>query len=288
MGRRFAAEGARVLVADLNEEAARAVAGSIGTAAVACRVDVADSASYQAMVDRALEAFGDLDTVVNNAGYTYRNQPLLEHRRGHVRPRLRRQREVDLPLRAELRPVFRRRGGGVVLNIGSTAGLRPRPGLTWYNGSKAAVNLISKSLAVELAPDRIRVNAICPVMGATGMLKSFMGVPDTPENRARFVATIPLGRLSQPEDVASAAVYLVSDEAAFLRACACRWMEEDGVAAIIGVMNGDRDPVLTPETLGDALNELGQLAHEAGRVIDVAVYGGSCLMLVSNFRIRHR
>ena len=216
MGRRFAAEGARVLVADLNEEAARAVAGSIGEAAVACRVDVADGASYQAMVDRALEAFGDLDTVVNNAGYTHRNQPLLDTDEATF------DRVYAVNVKSIFHcarscvPVFRRRGGGVVLNIGSTAGLRPRPGLTWYNGSKAAVNLISKSLAVELAPDRIRVNAICPVMGATGMLESFMGVPDTPENRARFVATIPLGRLSQPEDVASAAVYLVSDEAAFI------------------------------------------------------------------------
>jgi len=113
-------------------------------------------------------------------------------------------------------PVMRKRGGGVILNIGSTAGIRPRPGLTWYNGSKAAVNLLSKSMAVELAPDRIRVNAICPVMGETGLLEQFMGVPDTPENRARFVATIPLGRLSKPSDVAAVAVFLASDAAHFL------------------------------------------------------------------------
>src|SRR5690242_6201087 len=224
MCRRFAAEGARVLVADLNEEAARAVAQQVGEAAVACRVDVADGAAYQAMVDRALEAFGDLDTVVNNAGYTHRNQPLLDTDEATFdRVYAVNVKSIFHSVRSCV-PVFRRRGGGVVLNIGSTAGLRPRPGLTWYNGSKAAVNLISKSLAVELAPDRIRVNAICPVMGATGMLESFMGVPDTPENRARFVATIPLGRLSEPGDVASAAVYLVSDEAALLRGCVCQWM----------------------------------------------------------------
>ena len=216
MCRRFAAEGARVLVADLNEEAAGAVAGSIGEAALACRVDVADGASYQAMVDRALEAFGDLDTVVNNAGYTHRNGPLLDVDEATFdRVYAVNVKSIFHSMRACV-PVFRRRGGGVVLNIGSTAGMRPRPGLTWYNGSKAAANLISQSLAVELAPDRIRVNAICPVMGATGMLESFMGVPDTPENRARFIATIPLGRLSEPEDVANAAVYLVSDEAAFI------------------------------------------------------------------------
>jgi 3-oxoacyl-[acyl-carrier protein] reductase len=111
---------------------------------------------------------------------------------------------------------MRRRRRGVILNIGSTAGIRPRPGLTWYNGSKAAVNLLSKSMAVELAPDGIRVNAICPVMGETGLLEAFMGMPDTPENRKRFVAGIPLGRLSRPDDVAKAAVFLASDDAAFI------------------------------------------------------------------------
>ena len=105
---------------------------------------------------------------------------------------------------------MRKQKGGVILNVGSTAGIRPRPGLTWYNSSKGAVNLLSKSMAVELGPDNIRVNAICPVMGATGMLESFMGMPDTPENRKKFTATIPLGRLAEPKDIARAAVYLAS------------------------------------------------------------------------------
>jgi 3-oxoacyl-[acyl-carrier protein] reductase len=113
-------------------------------------------------------------------------------------------------------PLMRERGRGVILNIGSTAGIRPRPGLTWYNASKAAVNNISKTLAVELGPEQIRVNAICPVMGETGLMAQFMGVPDTPENRARFLATIPLGRFSQPRDIAAAAVFLASDAAEFL------------------------------------------------------------------------
>jgi 3-oxoacyl-[acyl-carrier protein] reductase len=113
-------------------------------------------------------------------------------------------------------PIMRRQRRGVILNIGSTAGIRPRPGLTWYNSSKGAVNLLSKSMAVELGPDGIRVNAICPVMGATGLLESFMGVPDTPENRKKFVATIPLGRLAEPRDIAVAAVFLASDEAEFI------------------------------------------------------------------------
>jgi 3-oxoacyl-[acyl-carrier protein] reductase len=113
-------------------------------------------------------------------------------------------------------PVMRKQGGGSIINIGSTAGIRPRPGLTWYNGSKGAVNLVSKSMAVELAPDKIRVNCVAPVIGETALLESFMGVPDTPENRAKFVATIPLGRMSAPGDIAKACLYLASDDAEFI------------------------------------------------------------------------
>ena len=113
-------------------------------------------------------------------------------------------------------PVMRAAGGGVILNIGSTAGIRPRPGLTWYNSTKGAVNLLSRSMAVELAPDNIRVNCVAPVIGATGLLESFMGVPDTPENRARFISTIPLGRMSEPGDIAGACLYLASDDARFI------------------------------------------------------------------------
>jgi len=113
-------------------------------------------------------------------------------------------------------PILRKQKRGVIVNIGSTAGIRPRPGLTWYNSTKGAVNLMSKSLAVELAPDNIRVNVICPVMGVTGLLEQFMGMPDTPENRKKFLATIPLGRLSTPLDIARAAVFLASDDAEFI------------------------------------------------------------------------
>jgi 3-oxoacyl-[acyl-carrier protein] reductase len=112
-------------------------------------------------------------------------------------------------------PHLRHNGGGVILNIGSVAGIRPRPGLTWYNASKGAVNLLSKSMAVELGPEKIRVNAICPVMGVTGLFEDFMGLPDTPENRAKFMGTIPLGRFAQASDVAAAAVFLASDAAEF-------------------------------------------------------------------------
>jgi 3-oxoacyl-[acyl-carrier protein] reductase len=216
MSRRFVAEGAKVLVADLNLDAAETVARSIGSAAVGCKVDVAKGAEFRVMVDKALDAFGDVDSIVNNAGTSHRNGPILEIDEETF------DRVYDVNVKSIFHsvncvlPHFRKRGGGTILNIGSTAGLRPRPGLTWYNGSKAAVNLISKSLAVELAPDKVRVNCICPVIGATALLETFMGVPDTPENRARFIATIPLGRMSEGEDIASAAVYLLSDEANFI------------------------------------------------------------------------
>jgi 3-oxoacyl-[acyl-carrier protein] reductase len=216
MSRLFAREGARVLVADLNGPAAAKVAGEIGAAARPFTVDVADGKQVKAMVADALSAFGDLDVVVNNAGYTHKNMPMLDvDEQGFDRC-------FDVNVKAlywaaqAAVPVFRKRGGGAFLNIASTAGMRPRPGLTWYNGSKAAALLLTKSMAVELAPDKIRVNALCPVMGATGMLESFMGMPDTPANRARFVATIPLGRLAEAEDVAKAAIYFVADESEFI------------------------------------------------------------------------
>jgi 3-oxoacyl-[acyl-carrier protein] reductase len=114
-------------------------------------------------------------------------------------------------------PVLRRQGrGGSIINIGSTAGIRPRPGLVWYNGTKAAVNVMTQSMAVELAPENIRVNSVCPVMGVTGLLSEFMGLPDTPENRARFLATIPIGRMSTPADVANACVWLAEDASSFI------------------------------------------------------------------------
>ena len=155
------------------------------------------------MVRETLAAFGRLDIVVNNAGITHRNQPMLEvDEATYDRVFAVNVKSIYWSAQHAV-PVFRRQGGGCFVNIASTAGLRPRPGLTWYNGSKGAVILISKSMAVELAPDRIRVNAICPVIGETGLTAEFMG-GDTPELRARFVGTIPLGRMSQPSDIAAA------------------------------------------------------------------------------------
>ena len=216
IGRVFAREGAKVVLFDLNGPGAEAVAAAIGPAAAAVAGDV----TVRADVDRALDAAtelgrGGFDVIVNNAGWTHRNKPLLEVT----------EEEFDRVYAINVKSIYhmvsaavpprKRRGGGVV-NGGAPAGHRPRPGLTWYNSTKGAVNLLTRSLAVELAPERIRVNCIAPVMGATGLLESFMGLPDTPENRARFIATIPLGRLSEPKDIANAALYLASDEAEFV------------------------------------------------------------------------
>jgi 3-oxoacyl-[acyl-carrier protein] reductase len=216
MARRFAAEGARVAIVDLKGDQAARVAGALGSQAIAIAADVSSSAAVADAVARTIDAFGVPDVVVNNAGVTHRNRPILEVDEAMFdRIFAVNVKSIFNMVQAAV-PLMRDNGGGVIINVGSTAGIRPRPGLTWYNASKGAANLVSKSLAIELAPWKIRVNAICPVMGVTGMLGDFMGVEDTPENRARFLATIPLGRLSEPEDIAAAALFLASDEAAFI------------------------------------------------------------------------
>ncbi len=210
----FAREGAKVTILDLNGDGAEAVAKGIGGKAV--QGDVTKAADIEAAVKAAQGPDGRLDIVVNNAGWTHKNKPIMEVTEEEY------DRLYDINVRSIFHmtracvPVMRAQGGGNIINIGSTAGIRPRPGLTWYNSTKGAVNLLSKSMAVELAPDRIRVNCVAPVIGATALLESFMGVPDTPENRAKFVATIPLGRMSEPADIANACLYLASDEAEFI------------------------------------------------------------------------
>ncbi len=216
IARQYVAEGAKVAIADINEAGAKAVAASLGASAIAMRCDVTQRTDIDALVASTVKAFGRLDIVVNNAGWTHKNQPLLNVTEAEFDKVYNINVKSIFHMMHAVLPVMRKAGGGVILNIGSTAGIRPRPGLTWYNSTKGAVNLMSKSLAVELAPDNIRVNVICPVMGATGLLESFMGMPDTPENRKKFIATIPMGRLSQPKDIARAAVYLASDDADFI------------------------------------------------------------------------
>ncbi len=216
IARQYIAEGAKVAVADINGAGAQAVAAALGTNAIAVTCDVTKRADIDALVKTTVDRFGKLDIVVNNAGWTHKNQPLLDVDEATF------DRVYDINVKSiffmvhAVVPLMRKQRSGVILNVGSTAGIRPRPGLTWYNSSKGAVNLMSKSLAVELGADNIRVNAICPVMGATGLLESFMGMPDTPENRKKFIATIPMGRLSTPLDIAKAAVFLASDDAEFI------------------------------------------------------------------------
>lgn len=216
IARVFAREGAKVAIVDLNEEGAKKVAAEIGPAAIAVKADVTSRADIEAAVKATLDFGGTLDIVINNAGWTHRNKPLMEVTEDEFDKVYAINVKSIYHMIHTIVPVMSGQGGGVVVNVGSTAGIRPRPGLTWYNSTKGAVNLATRSLAVELAPQKIRVNCVAPVMGATGLLESFMGVPDTPENRARFIATIPLGRLSEPKDIANACLYLSSDEAEFI------------------------------------------------------------------------
>ena len=225
IARRFAAEGARVLVADINREGAERVAAGIGDAARVAIADVSKSDDVAAMIEAATDHFGGLDIVVNNAGYTHRNGPMLGvDEETFDRVFAVNVKSIYLAAQHAI-PVFRAQGrGGMFLNIASTAGVRPRPGLAWYNGSKGAAITLTKAMAVELAPEKIRVCALNPVAGETGMLALFMG-EDTPEKREQFKASVPLGRLSTPRDIANAALYLASDEAEFITGVC---MEVDG------------------------------------------------------------
>jgi len=220
IARRFAQEGAGVVVNDINPASGQRVAGEISTAggkAIFVRGDVTRGADWASMLGSAESAFGRLDVVVNNAGWTHRKKPYLETTEA----------EFDKVYAVNVKsvylsaihavPVFRRQGGGALVNVASTAGIRPRPGLAVYNSSKAAVILLSKSMAAEFGPDKIRVNCVNPVFSPeTGLSAEFAGGTISPEIRAAYLATIPLGRFSTPLDVANACLYLASDEAAFV------------------------------------------------------------------------
>jgi 3-oxoacyl-[acyl-carrier protein] reductase len=212
----FAREGARVACLDVKADVAEAAAKRFGDAgALAVCADVSKRDEVERAAKTIIEAFGRVDIVVNNAGTTHRNKPLMEVEEA----------EFDRIFAVNVKSIFltaqafvphmREKGGGVFINVGSTAALRPRPGLTVYNASKGAVHVMTKSMAVELAPDKIRVCALAPVAGETPLLAMFMG-EDTPEKRAAFRATVPLGRFSTPHDIGAAALFLASDEAAFL------------------------------------------------------------------------
>lgn len=216
IARLYVSEGAKVAVADLNEEGAKKVSADLGAAAIAVKCDVAKRADVDNLVAVTTKAFGTVDVVVNNAGYTHRNSPMLEVDEATF------DRCFDVNVKAiylmaqAVVPLMRQKKSGNIINIGSVSGIRPRPGLVWYAASKAAANFVSKAMAAELGPDNIRVNAICPVMAPTGMIESFMGMANTAENRAKFVGNIPLGRLATPVDIAKAALYLASDLSDFV------------------------------------------------------------------------
>ncbi len=227
IAKRFAEEGCKVVVNDINDDGGKRVVKDIKAAggdAAYIRGDVSKDADWAAMMKFALDTYGDLDIVINNAGTTHRNQPVLDVT----------EKDFDRVYAVNVKslyhcarnvvPHFRKKGSGVFVTIASTAGVRPRPGLVWYNGSKAAAIVASRAMAVELAPDKIRVNVVNPVAGDTPLLAEFMGA-DTPEMRKKFVSTIPLGRFSQPRDIANACLYLASDEADFITG-AC--IEVDG------------------------------------------------------------
>jgi 3-oxoacyl-[acyl-carrier protein] reductase len=223
IAKRFAQEGAKVMVADINAEWGQAITAEIvkaGGTAQFVSADVTKDASVKAMMDATVKAFGGIDCVVNNAGWTHRNKPLLDVS----------EEEFDKVYAVNMKsifltakhavPVFREQGkarAGNFINIASTAGIRPRPGLTWYNGSKGAVIITSKSMAAELGPDQIRVNCINPVFNAdTALSAEFAGGSLSDAAKAKFLATIPMGRFSTALDVANAALYLASDEASLV------------------------------------------------------------------------
>jgi 3-oxoacyl-[acyl-carrier protein] reductase len=233
IARRLAEEGAQVLVNDINAQAAEKVADEIrstGGRASFFAADVTQSADMKALVEAAVQRHGKLDAMVNNAGWTHRNQPALDVSED----------EFDKCYAVNVKSIYlstvhavphlRANGGGSFINIASTAGVRPRPGLTWYNGSKGAVITTSKSLAAELGPDNIRVNCINPVMNPfTGLGTAFAGGELTEERLTKFRSTIPLGRFSTALDVANAVLYLASDEAAFISGVC---LEVDGARCV--------------------------------------------------------
>jgi len=224
IARKFVTEGARVVIADRDGDGARAVAEALGRHAEAVRADVTKAADVEAMVRTAIERFDGLDILVNNAGMGHLPQPLESLDEADFDRILAVNVKAIYLAAKEVVPRFKAQKRGVILNIASTAGVSPRPRLTWYNASKGWVITATRSMAVELAPFGIRVCALNPVAGETPMLKTFMG-EDTPEVRAKFLATIPIGRFSTPEDLGNAACFLCSDEASMITGVA---MEVDG------------------------------------------------------------
>jgi 3-oxoacyl-[acyl-carrier protein] reductase len=220
---RFVKEGAKVIIADINEENGKRVASSL-EGAVFCKVDVTNNLQVRTMVQTCVDEFGGLDILVNNAGVVQRNMPMQDVL----------EEDFDQIFAVNVKSIYLsalhavpviKEKGGVIINMGSTGAIRPRAGMAWYNASKGAVVALSKSMAAELAPDKIRVNAVNPAVSDTAMLLDVLGGEDTPEGRAKLISSIPMGRMSTPKDVANAVLYLASDEAEFITGVC---MEVDG------------------------------------------------------------
>ncbi len=228
IAKRFSVEGCKVVINDINMQGGTRVAKEIqseGGDAIFVNADISLNEGWASLVGQAVEKYGSFSIVVNNAGFTHKNQSMFTVSEENY-DRIYAVNVKSLYWSAKnVASILEKTGGGVMITVASVAGIRPRPGLTWYNGSKAAAITTSRSMAVELAPKKIRVNIINPVMGETAMLEDFMGMPDTPDNRKKFLDTIPLGRLARASDVANAALYLASDEAELITG-AC--IEVDG------------------------------------------------------------
>ncbi|KAL4964358.1 SDR family oxidoreductase [Aspergillus stella-maris] len=214
---RFAAEGAKVVIADINTAGAESVAAQNPENIITQKVDVTSAEDWKTLVDTTVAKFGRLDILVNNAGTSYKNKPTLEVTEA----------EWERVFNVNVRSIFHgsqivigklleQGSGGSIINISSTGASRPRPGLVWYNASKGAVSNATKGLAAEYGPHNIRVNTVSPLLSGTGLFSQFTGMEDTPENREKFIGNVPLGRLTDPSDVANMCLYLASDEGSFV------------------------------------------------------------------------
>ncbi|KAJ5536102.1 hypothetical protein N7513_009288 [Penicillium frequentans] len=209
IARRFGEEGAKVIVADINTDGGEKVAALNPANLIFQRVDVTQADDWKAVVDLAFSKFGRLDILVNNAGTTYRNKPTIEVTDD----------EFERVFNVNVKSIFLAGKidlGGSMINISSTGASRPRPGLVWYNASKGAVTNATKGLAAEYGPHNIRVNSVAPLLSGTGLFSMFTGMDDTPDNRAKFIGNVPLGRLTEADDIANMCLYLASDEGSFI------------------------------------------------------------------------
>ncbi|KAK2814036.1 hypothetical protein FQN50_000440 [Emmonsiellopsis sp. PD_5] len=217
IAKRYAQEGAKVVVGDINVAGGEKVASEYPDSIVFAKMNVTSEEDWKSVVALAVSKFGRVDILVNNAGTTYKNKPSEQvtldefSRVFDVNVK-----SIFLASQIFIPKLIEQGQGGAIINISSTGAARPRPGLVWYNSSKGAVSNATKGLAAEYGPHQIRVNNVCPLLSGTGLFEMFVGVPDTPENREKFVSNVPLGRLTDPNDVANMCLYLASDEGAFI------------------------------------------------------------------------